>query len=244
MDSEIRDSFGQALPRLRLRVGVVVWGILALVGQASVASGQAVLDQYYAPSVAGTTGGASVLGQTFTVGVTGTLTQASLGLAQMPPAVLQVEIRQLVGDSPSPSSDDILASRTAIGLGNTWMDVDVSAANIAVNAGDRLAITVYSCCFNFVNLRSAFDANATYEGGEAFISGSPNTSFFTFGRPVDIHFRTYVEPIPEPSGIEILGVVFLCGLVFVGFQRNRHGQHRNAIRRYFATRGAEMTACP
>jgi hypothetical protein len=156
----------------------------------------------------GVTGDAT-LAQTFTVGITGLLTQVDLGIFNPNdtsrgdlyfPDPLTIELR---GTSAAAPNTDVLYSWSVpvadVTLERTAL-TSFSLTGLDVVAGQTLAIVLstgsdgnygwsYACC---------------YDGGEAFVP-SPNTV------PGDFIFRTYVDPAqpaptPEPATWVLLGL--------------------------------------
>jgi hypothetical protein len=111
------------------------------------------LDQVFEPGAANAIVGFATVGawaQTFTVGLTGTLSSVDLILSSGPTAddVIRVDIRGTTAGNPNLDDGAVLGSRLVSGLGlpennsSAFVRVDFSAQNIPVIAGQRLAIVL------------------------------------------------------------------------------------------------------
>jgi hypothetical protein len=164
-----------------------------------------VVDQSYLPGAFDSTAqigqqfGDVDWAQTFTVGVTGTLTSVDVQIAKgsTTGSDLVVDVRTTTGGVPS-SDAGILATMSvpasAVSTSPTFslFSVDFTAFNLGVNTGDVLAVVLSSAATDNYLWR-ATSANG-YSGGGAFnfSLGSWNTSS-SFG---DLMFQTWVEPTP------------------------------------------------
>lgn len=209
---------------------VGVWGagaslVLAL-GFAASARAAIVLDQSDIPqtgsvAISGATGGSGIsdpnrIGQSFSVGKTGTLAEIDLALMKIlvkdaPAEDVQFDIRN--------TSNQVLFSADIPGdtiplfaFGTTLWDqmprVDVSAANLQVTAGEELWFTLARDPASFgampVLLDEADGSPITYLTGELFnfSAASPTgVSSPIFGSTGDFGFRTFVNVADAPPVI-------------------------------------------
>ena len=163
------------------------------------------LDQRFEPGAANTAGGFENMGaraQTFTVGLTGTLTSVDLILSSGPTAddVLRVDIRGTTGGNPNLDDGAVLGSRLVSGLGlpvnNTseFVSIDFSSLNIQVIAGQQLAIVIMRVVGSggsdvlWVGENQLEDYPAGHDVQRNGGSGTTWTSLTN-----DFYFRTYVQ---------------------------------------------------
>jgi hypothetical protein len=143
------------------------------------------------------------VGQTFTVGITGTLTSVELKMDPFGNSInakiattnaSQMPTNTILGQSSYPSGNEGF---------DQWISFNLSPA-ISVYAGEVLAIEVYMSGLGWDG-----DPNHTYAGGQAFMEYNPGQDAWTansFGdSPVDLNFQTFVTPAPEPSSVALLG---------------------------------------
>jgi hypothetical protein len=163
------------------------------------------------------------LAQTFTVGVSGTLSRVGLQLTSDHASVpLTVSIFGTVGGVPDPSALlatlDVPAGIFPITFSLVpvpIIDFDLGAASLPVSVGEVLAIAVST-----PGITSPPDAPNQYEwilDGGAYAGGAgfrraPISGPFSvaFGEDVDFGFRTFVDDAvtatPEPSSLILLGL--------------------------------------
>ena len=163
------------------------------------------LDQTHDPAGGPTTTfsifGANQAAQTFTVGVTGTLTFLEVFIEQsIAGADITVDVRPTTGGAPVELDGLALATVTipsgTVGSIPGWFTIDLGAAAIPVTLGLELAITLRA-----VGGAGQYEASAdnpgAYTGGDAWTrdtSGFPGT--WTRVTGADLLFRTYVIPTP------------------------------------------------
>jgi hypothetical protein len=217
--------------------------VLALALVPRVSAG--ILDQSYEPA---SYGGAVIeltqtMAQTFQVGRSGLLEQVDLELARhqiLAADPMTMELRTLRSDgAPSHSilvSHTILASELSTSL--AWFSVDLHAANLHVNAGDRLAIVLHTAS-DYVAPGGGINPYAwrgelgSYTRGTTFMMrpgldwtgpGWEDRDWLPLG--LDMGFRTFVKPgqftpVPEPStlGFCAAGALLLIGTRIVRRRR-------------------------
>lgn len=149
--------------------------------------------------------------QTFTVGLSGQLTQFDLfiGRAAATTDDLLIDIRQITGAAGPPTEPNagsnivvtVTASAVSVPTTPSWNIFDISASNIPVLAGEEYAIALRSASDDPVGYTWLATAADPYAGGSSYqrlvTTGAPwQDSSFT--KDVDLPFRTFVA-IPEPS---------------------------------------------
>lgn len=194
---------------------------LSIVVASAGARASPILDQSFEENISAT-GGSQGIAQTFTVGVTGTLTRVDIFAEQL--TAISLGILGTTGGVPTPFSAALgtvpLTDIPFTGFGS-WVSVDVSALNISVTSGDLLAWALVGTQAQ-VGGSDFLVPGDRYTGGEAF---SGRTIVITPGKPpvffppgevwapalasplvVDLAFHTYVEPtaVPEPSTLALL----------------------------------------
>jgi hypothetical protein len=171
--------------------------------------------------------------QTFTVGLTGTLTGIDIWVDR-PAAVtmpLLYDIRTTLAGIPTEpdSSSNVLAYGSidasmmpiaGTGTPRSGMThIDISSASLSVTAGDVLAIVLRSddpgtgCCgFTYSWLGDV--PAGVYSAGNAYVRAEGGIFITWTTQNQDNAFRTYVDPIPEPSAVFLsmwaIGTVILA----------------------------------
>lgn len=171
-------------------------------------------------------GGLGVLSQTFTAGLTGTLTRIDLALVGSPfsraDGGFTVSLR-------TPASVELFSTYVSYAappnvFSANWTDIpsfDLSAAAIAVSAGQQFSIVISADLLDDPSgvswLHGAGGVPFSYAGGDGYVSffgGTPIAS----GR--DMGFRTYVDAaVPEPGAWALL----LAGFGLAGAVLRRGG---------------------
>jgi hypothetical protein len=191
--------------RIALRV-VFLAGALAI-APATVGADPIRLDQAAIPSACCLAFGTAVIpqqsvSQTFTAGVTGLLKSVEVSIFQDPGTTGDIVFRLLTNplDFGMPLfSTTIPLTIVPVGSGQ-FVSVDVSAAHVAMAAGDHLAIGL-SRPIGAQNQPWVIWNTAAYERGSMFttLSGGPDPF-------LDVAFKTQVAPTPEPSMLVLLAI--------------------------------------
>ncbi len=178
-------------------LGVFACFLLVMVRHVSAAE---VLDQQndVSPSATAdsTSGGFQEIAQTFTVGVSGTLSRIAAqinwpGFGSPGNAILTVY--NTAGGVPNASLGTALIPTSAIPtIGYEFQSFDLTSYGIPVHAGDVFAYGITSSIDSYVVVRSSFD-HSTYAGGESqYRVPNPPDAWNSFSPSHDNGFRTYV----------------------------------------------------
>lgn len=184
-----------------MRCCFVAFGLLLLIGVRHAAAIE-VLDQQnnVAPSAVAdsTSGSFQEQAQTFTVGLTGTLSRIAVqinfpGFGSPGSAILTVY--NTSGGVPNASLGTASLSSSAIPSGGyDFQSFDVSSYGIPVHVGDILAYGITSTLDSYFFLRSSFD-HSTYAGGESqWRQRGPTGPWTPYTPTHDGGFQTYVIP--------------------------------------------------
>jgi len=168
-----------------------------------------VLDQAFMPTdhfISAGIGGGHTRAQTFTVGLAGTLTRfdAYIESSEANVPVLW-DIRRTIGGAPIQSDTATLAYGSFPGPAAAhnsfaFFSIDASSFGVAVSPGDVLAIVFRTPDIN-VSISWLGDTTNPYARGAAYdgTPGANSTAWSSDFINYDFGFRTYVQPIPEPS---------------------------------------------
>ncbi len=154
-------------------------------------SPSSVLDQSFIPNpntfsdILGTVNGTCCIAQTFTAGITGTLTDVQLLLTGFG-TPLTIAIYDTVGGLPATSQGSVTVPNLL--LTDTYYDF--AGFNVAVVKGRTYAI-VASWTANQFNWQGAFSAGATYGGGNRCRASGVERAW-SCDSTVDLGFKTFV----------------------------------------------------
>ena len=100
----------------------------------------------------------------------------------------------------APWQSDTHDFQTNLSLVSGWNSVDVSSAGIPVSVGAQFTIGIQGLgpdTFFHPSFRGTRDTlEPSYAGGVLYRDGSV---FMNLGSTHDMNFRTFVEPVPEPT---------------------------------------------
>jgi len=173
--------------------------------------------------------------QTFTAGVSGTLTRIDVYLgdpfgAEPAGGPVAFDVRHARAGTPG-SERDVIARRvldTSAFVGEGFYQFDVQAARLSVTAGQSLAIVLTSRALDAApwTWRGSEAGEPAYAGGAQFFRLTRDDAWSSPIPDVDLAFRTFVRPgaaapTPEPGTFILVGL----GVAF-------------CVRRCFAQRAA------
>ena len=171
---------------------------------------------------------------TFTVGISGLLTQVDLEIQRNAAATddLLVEIRATTAGAPVDDSGSILSSATVpfASIPTTAGFFSVDIPDVAVSVGQVLAIVVQSN--TGIAAPYVLGTNSgQYPGGAVYLRNGDSPGAWSAGTTdVDFMFRTYVEAnntgstIPEPA-TAMLALLAMMGVAARRGNRMRRGAH-------------------
>jgi hypothetical protein len=232
MGTRIRSGFAPAL--------VAACALLA--AGAGVANASPMLDQFMVPNPVtsnaefGSVNFNQQRAQTFTVGLTGLLTEVQVDVERFGSSTagnLVMEIRDTNPSNGFPVTNGFrLQTSVAANVvppapnpDGIFTAFDVSSFGVNVNAGDHLAIVLYAQGGSGYTFGWLGAINDPYPPGSAFERVIGNHDWFnesTIGQNYDNGFKTFVDPspAPEPSTLVLAGVGAL-GLLGYGWRRRR-----------------------
>ena len=209
---------------LRTCFWLALCGASVLISEASRAGAVPILDQNFVlddwpfDGLAGAGHLSSpLLIQTFTVGLTGSLTSVALPLTNLRVAsVVTLAIYQISGGLPI-SRPLGTASLEALSLPDDpsfpftktpLASFHYNSQAISVVAGEQMAMLLSAPAPTFLDCGASYYGNKGYAGGNLFYDiGSGPISFF----PYSMFFQTYVDTaaVPEPVSLTLLGAPLL-----------------------------------
>ncbi|MFC2000052.1 choice-of-anchor R domain-containing protein, partial [Chloroflexota bacterium] len=154
-------------------------------------------------------------GQTFTAGMSGSLTRITLHVAKdgSPPNDLIVELRDVVGGEPG-STVYATDSRSDI---TTEGDYDfVFGTPYSVTSGTQYSIAVYTSGGGSQDKYNVYDFNSdVYAGGNAVSSNDGGSSWVT-STGFDVYFQTYITAPNDVPGSSVLATASRSDITAAG----------------------------
>ena len=180
---------------------VTVLAVVLALGVASESLATPVLDQSSSSAVISSTNATNTnpRGQTFTVGLTGILTQIDLEV-NGDNSTIVLDVMSVSGGLPT---GIVLASATNPTDAGGTKTFDLSAASLNVTVGEVLAFIISGP--GLYGYQSTAD---TYAGGTRVSSNNSGASWI-LNSTTDSNFSTFVEVVPEPSTGLLLGIALL-----------------------------------
>ena len=219
---------------LRMRIAQVLGATLLLlnVGMRDSYAGS-VLDQQlnpasYAPFdlLSAGFGGTQNLAQTFTVGITGTLSEVDVSIERFafnpPTGTLFMQIRTTTAGVPAADPSFLIQAsvpESALPIAGNYGFVafNVLSAGLQVTQGEQLAIVLLAP--NFANPVSWIGVQGDpYPAGSSFQEDEPDFGWLPSFPAGDYGFETFVS-VPEPSTLTMLSVACLAGVACVSRRR-------------------------
>ncbi|HTY87089.1 MAG TPA: hypothetical protein VMB80_06460 [Candidatus Acidoferrum sp.] len=160
------------------------------------------------------------MGQSFTVGLAGSLTRIDFQLGRNPGTTqpLQLQLRTTIGDLPNLDPSALLFSGSIAAADVpilTFTDsfatsIDLSSAAPMVTPGEKLVVLLSSSDSDWYNWDNSgyFNSNP-YPNGTTVKLGYPDYSNWVTIDNWDFGFRTWVTPVPEPAGLLPMGLLIL-----------------------------------
>jgi len=171
------------------------------------------------------------IGQSFTVGIAGELTQVDVYVTRFGFTTDNLVFRLYSTDGGGMPNvqlgTDLFRTPADIPTTAEFETFDVSAFNVSVNVGDVLALVITSTGSTSYIL--PFSETSLYAGGQPVrqvMNIPPDPWQPNPGVTRDYGFRTFVEPIPEPAAMGLLGV---AGMFAIGRRRDRLSMNKLTI---------------
>ena len=161
------------------------------------------------------------LGQSFTVGLAGSLTRIDFQLGRNSGTTqpLQVQLRTANGDLPNLDPSALLFSGSIAAAdvpvltftSSFTASIYLSSAAPVVTPGEKLVVLLSSSDSNWYNWdNSGYYNSNPYPNGTSVKMGYPDYSNWVTIDNWDFGFRTWVAPVPEPSALLPVGLLILA----------------------------------
>jgi hypothetical protein len=200
----------------------ITLALLFVAWSETVATSAPILDQSFDPVPANQTpflgiGLDSSGAQTFTVGITGILTEVDVFIQRNGPILsdLHLDVRPTINGIPTGNDSAALGSVTlpmpALGTRPAFVNFDFSSLEIPISRDDVLAIVLSGNAQWFGNFGDL------YPRGTSFFRFLPNDFSLSHDGSVDVGFRTFVEPmpIPEPSTLVLISTAIFTIICYL-----------------------------
>ncbi len=174
-----------------------------------------ILDQSYAPDLLNSTSSVTLgarQAQTFTVGLTGTLTQVDVmfrPIDYLSENEVFVDIRRTNNGAPSDNINDIIETTVLDPTAFLPDSFNSFFFDLAVNEGELLAVVIYTNGDANTGLWGNASQDNQYLGGSLWTSADlyggnwyPNAN--SSDQNFDLAFKTYVSTVPIPTSIWLL----------------------------------------
>ena len=170
------------------------------------------LDQSYAPGA--NSGGyfvnsASPFAQTFTAGLSGQVAEIDIRVLNYfggATAPLTLDLYSINSTYPETLLSNLASasiSQGSIPTTSGFVSFDLSSSGASFVAGQQYAIIVSTTsAFSYL---WAGTSSGTYAGGGGRQPSGGNLYYTLAGQDFDFGFKTYVNPVPEPASLALLG---------------------------------------
>jgi hypothetical protein len=211
-----------------IRYCILILGVLAFFLLAGDCSASPIIDQEFIPDPVvlwqvSVNGSVASHAQTFTVGITGNLVRIDLDLnveTQSPSATAYFDVL------PTTAGGDLVDTTPLFSTTLPYTQIPLSPAFVSINLGSGVAVTVGeqlairvrgSELNNFIGWYGSTDPGVVdfYPRGKEYVT-DPGNTWFSF--EADLGFKTYIDPVPEPSTLALLT---LGGVIAFAAKRGR-----------------------
>jgi hypothetical protein len=203
---------------MRRRCVLLALGLVLVISQSVVSA--STLDQSYDPGP--NSGGyfvnsAGTFAQIFTAGISGQVAEIDVRVLNYfggAVAPLNLDLYTISGAYPETLTSNLASgsiSQTLVPTTSGFVAFDLSSSGASFVAGQQYAIVV-STTSNYSYLWEGATNGGYPAGSGRGVSGS-NLYYTLAGQDLDFGFKTYVNPVPEPSSVVLLGAGLVALLV-------------------------------